>query len=124
MRYLIFWASLLLASPVYARTTTFECSLPRYSDRTGGLYQEKGGLNLTFLVDQTARKAYVLGNNGSNEVMLLPNQEGFTLIEVTGTGNVMVTAITFGGVAVHSRHSMVGKNEILPSQYYGRCTAK
>ena len=60
---------------------------------------------------------------GSTEVKLIPNTGGLTFVEVTGTGNVMVTVISDDGRSVHSRNGMV-LGKIVPSQYYGRCKKK
>jgi hypothetical protein len=123
-RYLVVLLACSLSLASYAKTTKFSCAFLEYSDNTGGLKEaEEGGLRMTFLIDSAARKAYVLGNAGSSEVMIVPNEGGFTLIEVTNSGNVMVTAITWKGLAVHSRNGIMGE-QILPSQYYGKCVAK
>jgi len=124
MRSILFCLILLWSASAFAATATFKCTFSTFSDRKAVGQKAEDGLPMTFLVDSKAGKAYVIGNNGSNEVVLVQNQDGFTLVEITGTGNVMVTAITFGGQAVHSRHSMVSKSEIIPSQYYGRCTTQ
>jgi hypothetical protein len=116
-------AAIALTPEVHAQQTrTFSCSFPTYSNAEG-LQRERGGLSLTFLIDLNTRKAYVIGNNGSEEVRLIPNNAGFTLLEVTGTGNVATTTIAFEGSAVHSRNMLITSN-LIPSQYYGRCTVR
>lgn len=111
-----------VSSVALADTMTFECEYTTYSDKTG-LHKVDGPFNLTFLIDLSADKAYLIGNNGSAEVVLIPNAGGVTLVETTGTGNVMVTAITKKGESVHSRNGIMN-GTIIPSQYYGKCVAK
>ena len=65
----------------------------------------------------------MIGNAGSSSVSLVPNVEGFTLIEITGIGNVNTTVITSKGKSIHSRGSMIS-GDIIPSQYYGSCRKK
>jgi hypothetical protein len=105
-----------------AETTTYECDYPTYSDEKGP-HNVKAPFRLTFLMDSSTKKAYLIGNAGSSEVSLLQNSYGFTLVEVTSSGNVMVTAITHKGASVHSRNGMI-LGELVPSQYYGKCQRK
>jgi hypothetical protein len=67
------------------------------------------------------RRPYLLGNAGSSEVELIPNTDGISFVEITDSGNVMVTAITKSGEAVHSRNGIMFK-ELVPSQFYGKCS--
>lgn len=116
-------AACLGASMVaHADTMTFECDYSTYSDRAG-IHKVERPFRLTFLIDSRAEKAYLIGNNGSAEVLLIPNGGGLTLVETTGTGNVMVTAIATKGDSVHSRNGIMN-GTIIPSQYYGKCIAK
>jgi hypothetical protein len=64
-----------------------------------------------------------MGNNGSAEVKVIQNLGGISFVEVTTSGNVMVTTITKSGDAVHSRNAVM-QAQLIPSQYYGRCVAK
>ena len=50
----------------------------------------------------------------------IANKDGVSFVEITASGNVMVTAITKSGEAVHSRNGIMF-NELVPSQYYGKC---
>jgi hypothetical protein len=109
-------------STARAETTTYECDYPTYSDEKG-LHHVKAPFRLTFLVDSSARKAYIIGNAGSAEVSLVQNSYGLTLVEVTGSGNAMVTAITSKGASVHSRSGII-LGDLVPSQYYGECQRK
>lgn len=112
----------MLCHAAFASTNTFECIYKTYSDEEGN-HKVKDNFAMSFLVDPTAKKAYMLGNLGSTEVKLIPNTDGLTFVEVTGTGNVMVTVISDDGRSVHSRNGIV-LGEIVPSQYYGRCKKK
>lgn len=105
-----------------AATTTFECDYKTYGDDKG-LHKVGSPFRLTFLVDGSSKKAYIIGNVGSSEVSLVPNAEGITLVEITDSGNVMTTVITSKGKSVHSRGSIVF-GDLVPSQYYGSCLKK
>lgn len=106
-----------------AGTVTVDCSFTS-SATPKGFQKEPKPFELKFLMDTTSRKAYSMGNNGSNEVMLLPGgTNGYTLVEVTGANNVMVTAIAVSGEAVHSRNTLVNKT-VVPTQLYGNCARK
>jgi len=106
----------------FADTTTFECNYGTYSDEKGN-HKAKGKFAMSFLVDPAVKKAYMVGSLGNTEVELIPNTRGLTFVEVTATGNVMVTVISDDGHSVHSRNGLV-LGEIVPSQYYGRCKKK
>lgn len=48
---------------------------------------------------------------------------GVTFLEIIGTGTVQSTTMNTGtGQAVHSRHTLLNSNKLLPSQYYGECS--
>jgi len=105
-----------------AETTTFECDYKTYGDDKG-LHKVEAPFRLTFLIDTSSKKAYIIGNVGSSDVSLVPNAEGLTLVEITSSGNVMTTVITSKGKSVHSRGSIVF-GDLVPSQYYGSCRKK
>jgi hypothetical protein len=113
-----------LIAPVSASTSifTYSCSFSNFSSPSG-LETSNPPFDMLFLVDQSKDKAYLKGNQGSAEVILIYNSYGWSFIEITGTGNVMSTTINLFGDAVHSRHSIVD-SKILPSQYYGKCEKK
>lgn len=115
-------ATTLVLAPVgaHAAPTSYTCKFQLEATPKGVTKPEKP-FNLRFLVDSTTDKAYLLGNAGSSEVTVIPNSDGVSFIEVTGSGNVMVTAITRSGEAVHSRNGIMFK-ELVPSQFYGSCT--
>jgi hypothetical protein len=119
--------SLLLALFVFicapasalAATTSYTCQF-MVEASPKGLTKQPKPLELRFVIDSTADKAYLVGNAGSSEVELIPNTDGVSFVEITRSGNVMVTAITASGEAVHSRSGIMFK-ELVPSQFYGRC---
>jgi hypothetical protein len=113
---------MVLCHPALASTITFDCSYETYSDRRGN-HKVNSKFAMTFLVDSAAGKAYMIGSVGSTDVRLVSNTDGLTFIEVTATGNVMVTVISNEGQSVHSRNGLV-LGEIVPSQYYGRCNKR
>ena len=76
---------------------------------------------LRFIVDMNTHKAYLMGNVGSSEVERHSTPDGVSFVEITESGNVMVTAITNAGDAVHSRNGIMLR-ELLPSQHYGKCS--
>ena len=107
---------------VSAAPVSYSCNYTTYSD-SDGRHRVTEEFKLTFIVDTSARKAYMIGNNGTAELQIVRNTDGVTLIEVTASGNVMVTAIARNGSSVHSRSTMISE-DIVPSQYYGKCVAK
>ena len=110
--------TILLAFAVNAETTNLRCIYKSYSNMQGN---HKDSLELNFIIDNEAQESYLLGNNGSAKVVKINGAEGITFIEVTGAGNVMMTAITSESLdSVHSRHSIL-MGKMIPSQYYGRC---
>ncbi len=113
-------ALLLAGTSAYAATISYVCQfLVEASPK--GLTKQASPFELRYVVDSSARKAYLMGNAGSSEVEIIPNVNGISFVEVTNSGNVMVTAITASGDAVHSRNGIMSR-ELVPSQYYGKCS--
>lgn len=119
MKFLLTSMLIFMSSHAFA-TSTYECQFDTFSN---GKTIAKEDFKLTFLLDEESGKAYVVGNNGSNEVAHIYRGDGRTFVEITNTGNVMSTTLTPEMDAVHSRHSVM-LGELMPSQYYGKCTAK
>lgn len=112
-----------IPSTSHAETTSYTCNFPVYASPSG-LQKTKEMLDIRYLLDPKTKKAYILGNAGSSEVTPVQHKGGgVTFIEITDTGNVMVTAIAASGEAVHSRNGIIGKM-LTPSQYYGNCTVQ
>ncbi len=106
----------------FAETTTYSCDYPIYSDEKGS-HRVKDKFALTFLVDDSNNKSYMLGNNGSTEIHMSNSLDHIAFLEVTATGNFMTTAIDMNMNTVHSRNSVM-LGGIIPSQYYGKCEIK
>lgn len=67
-------------------------------------------------------KAYVVGNAGSNPVIVAGAEGGgIQFIERTLSGVLQITAIDRAGNGVHSRHTRGFDGNLTPSQSYGRC---
>ena len=111
---------LLLPFAALADTTTFVCDYKTSSDPEDGLQKVTNPFILTFVIDNENDKAYMVGNNGSEEVTIIPNSDGLTFIGITETGNVMATTIVKSGATVHSRNSVMF-GDLIPSQFYGQC---
>lgn len=110
--------SLLNSPESNAETTTYYCGFPKWSDEDG-TYQTEN-FNLTFIVDPEKDAAYMVGNNGTVQVVLVPSEGSTNFFELTDTGNMMTTTIDSQLKAVHSRNSVIF-GELVPSQYYGDC---
>ena len=109
-----------LTSAAHAAPTSFTCKFPIEASPRG-VVKQTSPFELRFVSDPGTKKAYILGNNGSAEVRLIEHTFGVAFIEITATGNVMVTTIAKSGEAVHSRNTnLYGK--LTPSQSYGTCT--
>jgi hypothetical protein len=109
----------LLPCFAVAATTSYVCSYTVEASPKGLAKQEKP-FELRYVVDITTKKAYLVGNAGSSEVEIIPNTDGISFVEITNSGNVMVTAITANGASVHSRNGIMFK-DLVPSQFYGKC---
>jgi len=113
---------LLLPIIAFADTTTYICNYTSYSDQDGN-HKVKNKFELTFIIDKTSGKSYMLGNNGSSEVKRRESEKQISFVEVTETGNIMSTAIDSKLNSVHSRNAVIF-GEMIPSQYYGTCEIK
>lgn len=124
-KHLIMLAALALALPALtvAKTRTFVCEYILLASPDGVETVDNGKFILTFIVDSETEKAYMLGNLVTEDVTLILNEDGLNFVEVTDTGNVMLTTIIRGGYSIHSRHSIISE-EAVPSQYYGSCITK
>lgn len=115
-----FIAAVLLPAVAHGATTSYTCKFS-VEATPKGLSKQAPPFELRFVVDTSVRKAYLLGNAGSSEVEVIPNTDGISFVEITASGNVMVTAVTNSGEAVHSRNGIMFK-DLVPSQFYGKCT--
>lgn len=117
----IFCAIIAAFVPLASRgaTTSYTCKF-EVEASPKGLAKQSEPFELRFVVDADTKKAYLIGNAGSAEVEIIPNTDGLSFVEITSSGNVMVTAVTKKGEAVHSRNGIMSK-ELVPSQLYGSC---
>ena len=108
----------ILSAAASASPINFDCKFSREAS-PDGIKDSK--FNLSFILDDATKKAYITGDNGSAEVVYIPNVEGMTFIEITPVGNVMVTAISYkDNSAVHSRNGIIF-DKLIPTQFYGKC---
>ncbi len=123
MRTLIMILCLSPSFSVSASPITYICNYDSYSDNEGN-HQTKKDFILTFIVDEQEKSAYILGNQGSEKVAHFSHpMGGVAFVEVTGSANIMSTAIDSKGNSVHSRNTSLG-GVLIPSQYYGKCVIK
>jgi len=116
-----FVVAALLPVVAYGATTSYTCKFS-VEATPKGLSTQPPPFELRFVVDASTRKSYIIGNLGASEVKEIPNTDGgISFLEITASGNVMVTAITNSGEAVHSRNSILFET-LVPSQLYGQCT--
>ena len=101
-----------------AAPITYFCKYPAWSDEEG--VHEANDFNLTFIVDEENDTAYMVGNNGTEEIVILPFGDNINFLEVTATGNMMTTTIDSKLTSVHSRNSVIF-GDLIASQYYGSC---
>ena len=130
MKPLLLPVLLLVSSHALSSTIVFQCSFDSHSS-PDGLQSDSKPFEFNYLVDTDADKAYIVGNQGSEEVKSIMAADSVTFIEVTPSNNVNSTTVVLNnargsmGRAVHSRHVVVnGLGEMIPSQYYGRCLPK
>jgi len=114
--------SIFLISNVHAQPVTYQCDYPSWSDEEGN-HNEKNNFSITFLVDEAANKAYMVGILGASEVFMQAAEGQISFIETTISGNLMTTTIAQDNTTVHSRNSVV-LGELVPSQYYGKCVIR
>jgi len=89
----------------------------------GHIKSEATDFELRFLIDTDQQKAYIIGNQGTGEVIMINGLNSVSMLEKTEVGNLMTTTIELKSFeAVHSRHS-VSTEGMLPQQFYGQCTS-
>jgi hypothetical protein len=113
---------LCICNYTYAQTITYDCEFLVHST-PDGIKKDEKPFQLKYLIDRNSKKSYLIGNNGSSEVSEILNTDGVSFIEITNSGNVMVTAIANNNLAVHSRNGIF-TNKLIPSQYNGKCDKK
>lgn len=96
----------------------YNCNFPIFAD-SDGLGAAKD-FTLEFNRDSITNDAFMVGNNGTSNVLSIDGHSGVTFLELLSSGAVQTTTISSDSSAVHSRHTMVGP-ALVPSQYYGTC---
>ena len=101
---------------------TLKCSFPTAVSKQGKKTQEFGFQILMDMSEESIR-AFIIGGNGTEPLMVVPGAGSFTFIERTSAGNVMTTTFMIDtGEAVHSRHTVfMGQHLKLATQSYGTC---
>jgi len=115
-------AALFAPLAVQAATYTKVCTFDREAS-PDGFKKLSDKFVLTFVTDSSTKKTYVVGNNGSEAVRVEPQGQGVSFIEMTATGNLMVTTVDQQGDAVTSRNVIIA-GRLFPSQMYGKCVSK
>jgi hypothetical protein len=118
--YTFAWA-VILAFPTYAKTVRWVCNFETESTPDG--IKSANGFVLEYVLDDVTRKAVVVGNNGISDVEVFTGSQGFTFLEGVSTGAIQSTTVTRNGTAVHSRSTIMA-GQLVPSQYYGKCTGQ
>lgn len=110
-------AALCLSQPAWGEVLTWDCQFDTRVDSDG---TAKEAMHLVFKFDSISRKAYIEGNAGIEEVRLHIGDDAFSFSEPVASGAVQTTTITRGGLAVHSRNTVILK-EIVAAQHFGHC---
>lgn len=110
------------SSITWGATASLECKFNLEASQNG-LVKQSQPFELRFVRDLQKKTTYLMGNSGSAEVKAIENNDAVSYVEVTTSGNVMVTTITNSGDAVHSRNTVM-QSKLIPSQYYGKCSVK
>ena len=115
--------NILISTNVFGETLTIICDYKNYAS-DDGFHKVKDKFSLTFIIDNSNGKSYMIGNMGSTEVSMLKSDEGgYTFIEITGMGNVMTTTIDNQNKTCHSRNPIIS-GKLVPTQYYGTYVIK
>ena len=105
-----------------ASALQFVCTYPKHFDWKDAKLDEASDFVLSFSFDAGTKKAFLTDNQGTEEVNFVSGAAGITFIQVLPTGAVQTTTVSKDGKSVHSRHTIeLGK--LVPSQYFGQCTA-
>lgn len=118
--------ALLVSGPVWGQgkppTLRYFCIFELYASMDG--LKEAKDFKLEFVLETASGKGMMIGNQGFSEVFVTTGPYATTFLEHLKTGVVQTTTITQNGSAVHSRHTVLFENDLIPTQYYGTCTIK
>lgn len=113
--------TLLMFLPAHTHAKTLVCEFPKYHSQDETRLQTASGFEMTFRYDLITREAFMEGNAGISSVVLKVGYDGLTFLEFLPSGAVQSTTVAKNGAAVHSRHTLMIGDLLLPSQYYGSC---
>ena len=119
-KFIIFSVFILFCQHSLADSLRFKCVYPTYSGEDFHGKESYVPFELEFTLDTITQKAFLVGNNGMAEVTYLENDKGWNFLEITGTGNIIVTTITQQMNSVHSRNVIL--SSLIATQYYGSCS--
>ena len=144
-RYLIIWACLLAAAPVFADEQTGQAlkqvhqlacdfeygSIANWDGRQVKVEKKRHDLSLTFeSIDLAAGTAKVVTQGYRADIEVFSTPAGLFFVEKTGTGNMIMTTVfprfkkgSRHFIAVTSAHIYLPDGPPLASQYHGVCTA-
>jgi hypothetical protein len=126
---------ILFVSNAFSETYSFRCkystgNFSNFAKGSPSTESDKGIIDSIFdnlnLEKKTGR---LIGNEGGNDVTVLPGNNSLNILEFTGSGNLNITTIfllkdpKYQGKfpVVQSRHTLA--NGPIPSQYLGFCTS-
>lgn len=87
-------------------------------------------MSFTITIDTNTNKAYMTGNHGSTDLLMIGGEGQMSFLQVSGKEPVLFTTLTTimltahenkGFPSIHSRHSRFDK-AITLGQYYGYCS--
>lgn len=112
---------MLMSTISSAKVFGLECEFAKVATLKDGL--KNATFKLDFVFDTEKKKYVVLGNNSMEDLTMIENDDGITLVEITRSGNVMTTTINVSDQnleAVHSRNTLIPSG-LIAQQYYGWC---
>jgi hypothetical protein len=88
-------------APASAELVEFDCMYPKSYDAFKNKLEEKETFRLQFKLDTVTNKAFLIGNNGVDEVTYFAGDQGITFLEFLKSGVVQTTTIAKTGASVH-----------------------
>ena len=112
-----------LSNTATAKAVVFGCNFTEYFSPDNKTAEKPNkAFEITFSYDTVTKEAFMTGKNGVSTVGAFTGTDGVTFYELLMSGTIQTTTIQFSDLSVvHSRHTMI-LDEIVPSQYYGKCT--
>lgn len=107
----------LLGSSAFAEVLTFQCVFEYRIDAEG---KTEELMPLEFKVDTFNKRSFMEGNAGIVDVGIHVGDDAVSFTERLFSGAIQTTTITNGGLAVHSRNTIIA-GEFVAAQHFGRC---